>query len=144
MRKTVLSLSLVLVSLLIVSLPVQAQGLCGTTLTVAAGDTLTSIAQRCDTSVEELIRLNPGAESQIRVGDVLRLPNYIEAQQPPLVAVSPLSGGPGTPLTVTANGFPAYTEVNVRLGSVATETIQHYPGDYPRRWLTPNHNHPAR
>lgn len=114
---------LFLLAVALLAWPAGAQSICGTTLTVAAGDTLTSIAQRCDTTVEELIRLNPGSESQIRVGDVLRLPNYTVAAQPPFVAVRPLSGGPGTALSVTANGFPPYAEVIVRMGSVATETV---------------------
>jgi len=115
-----------LLALTALALPVGAQSTCGATLSVTSGDTLTSIAERCNTTVEELIRLNPGAETGIQVGEILQLPNYGPASGPPVVSVTPLSGAPGTDLTVAVNGFPPYTEVRLRLGSVdvGTATVQ--------------------
>ncbi|MEO0565527.1 MAG: LysM domain-containing protein, partial [Chloroflexota bacterium] len=101
-----------------------AQSTCGPTVTVRTGETLSTIAAACNTSIGELIRLNPGSESQIEAGEVLLLPTYDVAQQPPFIAVTPLSGAPGQSLDVIVNGFPPYTELRLRLGSTVTETVE--------------------
>lgn len=53
------------------------------TYTVAPGDTLFSIARRHGTTVEALMRLNGLSSPEIKVGQVLRLPEGGEAPSPP-------------------------------------------------------------
>jgi LysM repeat protein len=52
---------------------------CGTSVTVASGDTLLKIANRCDTTVSALRRANPeiGSGSLIYPGQVLQLPGAV-------------------------------------------------------------------
>jgi LysM repeat protein len=66
----------------VVPLPAQAAG--GETYAVRRGDTLSSIATSCGTSVRELCNLNGIAEpNRIREGQVLRLPAGKSAKAPP-------------------------------------------------------------
>jgi hypothetical protein len=114
---------IIVAALALLAVPGFAQSTCGATISVVNGDTLTAIASRCNTTVEELIRLNPGVETGINVGQLLTLPNYAPAAAPPIVSVTPLSGAPGTALTIAVNGMPAYTEVRLRLGAVDVGTV---------------------
>lgn len=56
--------------------PVKAQSVCGASVTVAAGDTLSRIAARCGTTISALLQANPqiGDPSTIRVGQTVRMP----------------------------------------------------------------------
>jgi LysM repeat protein len=96
----------------------DAQITCGDTLTVQSGDTLAEIAQTCETTVPALLATNPEIIdlTALEVGQVIVLPTAVNDVDP-LVAISPQRGGPGTTVTVIANGFPLLEEVTVEMGS---------------------------
>lgn len=74
--------ALALAGLLAASLPATAQSPCGDQVRVRPGDTMFSIAERCDTNVQTLRRLNPGVDPQdMPVGLYLHLP-HDEARAP--------------------------------------------------------------
>ena len=64
------------------SAPVPAADACGPTVTVRPGDTLGRIAERCGTTLPEILRANPDLADpdRIGVGHVLALPGAVEAQ----------------------------------------------------------------
>lgn len=118
MRVLRLTLLLMLVTGLLWQIPAtNAQSDCGRTYTVQPGDTLTRIANICDTTVEALREANPNVFSLIRPGDVLNLP--LE----PVVTISPNAGAIGTPITVTAADFPANAPVRVGVGQAGQTAL---------------------
>lgn len=56
---------------------------CGDSITVSRADTLSSIAERCDTSEAALLRVNPGIEGSgdLQAGTQLRLPSGLSSSQ---------------------------------------------------------------
>ncbi|MFL7811967.1 MAG: LysM domain-containing protein, partial [Anaerolineae bacterium] len=56
--------------------PGHAQGSCGDTVTVVAGDTLARIAARCGTTVQAILAANPTIENPnlIFVGQAIEIP----------------------------------------------------------------------
>ncbi|MFN2155921.1 MAG: LysM peptidoglycan-binding domain-containing protein, partial [Anaerolineae bacterium] len=58
------------------AVPAYAQGTCGDTVTVVAGDTLTRIAARCGTTVQAILTANPQITNPnlIYVGQVIEMP----------------------------------------------------------------------
>lgn len=91
MRKTAIkcvAASLVAVAIIAPSLSLSASALSTSTLhVVVAGDTLTQLALRSGTSVNEIIAANPGRvrpNGHILVGATLRIPNVPVAQTIPL------------------------------------------------------------
>lgn len=60
-------------------------GPCGASVRLASGDTLYSIARRCETSVDAILRANPQIEDpqQLQVGQVIELPADIAAAPAP-------------------------------------------------------------
>lgn len=85
--------------------------------TVQAGDTLSNIAERFDTTVKELIRVNPEILNPrlIYIDQVLRLPGDISE---PRIALSADSVKPGWYLDVNVYGFPPNTDIDYRIGKV--------------------------
>lgn len=71
--------------LLASALPVhaQAQPPCGQAVTIGAGDTLFSIAQRCDTTVAAIQRANPGIEvNNLQIGQTVSLTDQAPTEAP--------------------------------------------------------------
>jgi LysM repeat protein len=99
-----------------------AGGLPPDTLThsVLPGEMLAAIAERYGTSIEAIRGANPqlaeGAEPE--VGQMLLVPT---SAVNPRVDIAPLSGTPGTPITVQARGYPADLAVIVGLGRGESE-----------------------
>jgi LysM repeat protein len=83
-----LILAAVVAAVWAVPLPALAQGPCGSTLTVTLGDTLTSLAERCNTSVAAFLEANPEVADPnlIHVGQTLAVPQA-EAPETPQVYV---------------------------------------------------------
>jgi LysM repeat protein len=103
------------------SLSALAQNSCGSTVTVGINDNLVQIARRCAVTLEALLAANPQITdpNRLLVGQVLNIPagdNQNPSVPPHVVAIYPLSGAPGTSITVIANGFPANTPVNIMIG----------------------------
>lgn len=95
-------------------------GTCGAYVDVVEGDTLIEIADRCGTTVEALMAINPDIEgpSLIYPGQRLAIPS---ATGPYNVSIAPDSGPPGTSITLTASGFPPGARVQIGLGRFESE-----------------------
>lgn len=93
---------------------------CGAYYEVTAGDTLVEIADRCETTVDALMAINPDIEdpSLIYAGQRLAIPSMVS---PYNVSIAPDSGPPGTIITLTATGFPPGARVEVGLGRFRSE-----------------------
>ncbi len=101
---------------------------------VQPGDTLYSIAQSHDTSVEALLDANPDVDpSDMGVGTVLQLPGSAPRDEPPrpsgeardkTLEVQPLSGAPGTPVSVRGAGYAAGAKVTIGAGPPEAEWQQ--------------------
>jgi LysM repeat protein len=85
--------------------------------TVKSGDTLGAIAVKFDTTVKELIRVNPDILDPrfIYIGQVLRVPGDISG---PRVALTADTVKPGWYIEVKAYGFPPNVDVDYRIGKV--------------------------
>jgi len=118
MKTYLLRVWLIACCTLLFSVPVVAQSTCGVTVTVSAGDTLVRIAQRCATTVDALLAVNPqiADPNRLLVGQILTIPGQNTPTTPLAVAIYPLGGVPGTQITVIANGLPVNALVNVGLG----------------------------
>jgi LysM repeat protein len=66
-------LALLLLAFLAIPASAQAGGVCGGTYVVDAGDTLSSIASRCGTTVSAITTSNPGVVDPLRTGQTLTL-----------------------------------------------------------------------
>ncbi len=121
---------LVIVAMLIMTLsPTQnamAQSVCGTEYTIRSGDTLSDIAQTCDTSVSALLAANPQIEDAdlIYPGTVLDIPSgTIPDTGSASLILQPTSGPAGTTITVTGVNYPANSEIRVGPGVLNTEPV---------------------
>lgn len=90
-------------------------GICGSTYVVQPGDTLTGIAEACDTTLAALISANnwisdPG---QLSVGWVLSIPNAFEVS--PTVVLAPDSGFAGQGIVMSADGYEPNALVRIAL-----------------------------
>jgi LysM repeat protein len=85
------------------------------TYMVQPGETLSSIAYKYDTTVKELIRVNPEILDPrfIYVNQVLHLPGDISG---PRIGLSADSVKPGWYLEVKVYGFPPNTDIDYRFG----------------------------
>lgn len=110
----------------------QAQSACGDSVTVEAGDTLHSIAQRCDTSVSAMVSANPDLSNPnvIHAGQSLNVPGGDGAE---------LSGPAATEPTVDSqlggyqveSGDTLYS-IAETLGTTVQAVIEANPGLDPR------------
>jgi len=66
-------LALLLLAFLAIPARAQAGGVCGGTYVVEAGDTFSSIASRCGTTVSAITAANPGVAEPLRAGQTLNL-----------------------------------------------------------------------
>ncbi|MEZ4869175.1 MAG: LysM peptidoglycan-binding domain-containing protein [Caldilineaceae bacterium] len=108
----------------------RAQGSCGGSVTVAAGDTLYRIAARCNTTVRAILAANPQIRNPniIYRGQVLTLPTGNDSAgngnpNETTVSIAPTAGPPGTLITVTARNFPANMAVTVGIGEPESEPV---------------------
>lgn len=112
--------------------PGGAQGVCGDTYVVLPGDTLSEIADKCGTTVQDILAINPSIENpqDIFVGQVISIPPPLEIV-PPTVAISPVCGPPGSTLSLLSSGYPANTSVAIMAGpkGQAASTIAHITSD---------------
>lgn len=95
----------------------RAQGPCGDYYVVLPNDTLSEIAELCETTVEAILRLNPEITdpSRIYVGQIIRIPP-VEKATTPIIAFTPDCGLPGTSVQVLGSGFPSNVNVTVNGG----------------------------
>ena len=97
---------------------VHAQAPCGETVIVTPGDTLRGIAQRCGVAFDDLAAVNPQIEnfSLIYAGQVIRIPQSGVVRSEAILTISPISGPPGTDVSIAATGFPTNGEIVFTLG----------------------------
>lgn len=77
-RKTITQVSvlaLFVFALFLAPVPAQAGGACGGTYIVDSGDTLSSIASKCGTTVSAITTANPGVADPLKAGQSLKLPS---------------------------------------------------------------------
>ena len=117
---------ILLISIVALSSNGQAQGLCGPTYTIQAGDSLASITQTCGVSYASLIAANPQVKnpSLISPGQTINIPQVIipntglESADLRSLQIAPQEGPAGTPIDVSGMGFPANTTLTVGAGIV--------------------------
>lgn len=105
-----------------------AQGPCNRTETVVVGDTLREIANRCTTTVNDLLAANPEIRNPnlIYPGQLLTIPNQNDDQvdsspDDSAVTVSPSTGEAGISVQLQAGGFPPNTPLEIGFGRVESE-----------------------
>jgi LysM repeat protein len=129
--------------------PAFAQGPCGEVYTVLPGDTLSQIAELCDTTVTAILEANPeiGDATRLFVGLRLRIPRPPEDRQP-LLAITPACGPPGTEVFILATGFPPGTAVDLsihrqdREARIAGSVVSNEFGKFETRLTLPNNAEP--
>jgi len=101
--------------------PAYAQGSCGDTVTVVAGDTLTRIAARCGTTVPAILATNPMIENPnlIYVGQAIEIPGGQEATPTATPSATPTSSPTPTP-------SPALATYVVQPGDTLTRIAQRF------------------
>jgi peptidoglycan endopeptidase LytF len=88
---------------------------CGTTYTVQSGDTLSGIAVFCGVPLATLEQANPQISNYnlIFPGEQITIPQAVIPITGATIAISPVSGNPGSQVTVTGSDFPANQTVNI-------------------------------
>jgi LysM repeat protein len=112
----------ILVSLLLYSgflFPLQvanAEGPCGDTYIVLPDDTIESIADLCGTTVEAILEINPeiADPDNLYPGQIIRIPD-VESVLETIIAIAPVCGLPGQSMLVVGSGYPADTNVELKL-----------------------------
>lgn len=145
----VLLLSIGIISLPGLNAPAFAQGPCGEIYTVLPGDTLSEIAELCETTVTAILEANPevGDATRLFVGLRLRIPRPPEERRP-LLAITPACGPPGTEVFVLASGFPPGTAVDLsihrqdREARTAGSVVSNEFGKFETRLTVPNSAEP--
>ncbi len=81
-------------------------------LTTEAGEALEGFARSLGSSAEDLLNSNPDLHQRLlRLGDRLNVPG-VDADKARM-SIEPRSGAPGTPVTISAIGLPANTELAI-------------------------------
>lgn len=112
-------LALTLLLALSAALPAAAQSSCGSTVTVARGDTLSAIAARCGTTVAALLQANPGLAAHpnlIYPGQTLNVPG----------STGPGSGGTTASSYVVQPG-DTLSRIAARFGTTVTALLRANP-----------------
>jgi len=101
------------------------QSTCGTTYTVQSGDSLSSIAKTCNTTVNALEQANPQIINPglIYPGEALNLPSNVIPVTGPQVQIIPASGQAGTKVKVSGTGFPASSTLNVTVAQQSASPV---------------------
>jgi LysM repeat protein len=109
--------------------PVYAQGSCGDTVTVVAGDTLTRIAARCGTTVQAILAANPTIENPnlIYVGQVIQIPGGQEATPTSTPSATPTSSATPTPTTYVVQPGDTLTRIAQRFGTTVQALLAANP-----------------
>lgn len=95
---------------------VRAAGPCGDTYIVISGDTIESIADLCGTNVESILKINPEITdpNDLYAGQIIRIPE-VDSELTTTIAISPTCGLPGQTLLIVGSGFPAFSNVGLKL-----------------------------
>lgn len=108
----------------------QAQTTCGPEVIVQRGDTLTSIANECGSSVAAILGANPQITNPdlIYPGQVIYTSQATIPLTGPQVQLSPTTGAAGDQVTTSGSGFPANSLLRVTVvpqgqSALATSTI---------------------
>jgi LysM repeat protein len=113
------------------SIPAYAQGTCGATVTVVAGDTLTRIAARCGTTVQAILAANPGITNPnlIYVGQVVEIPGGQEATPTPTTAstTTPTPTPSGETTTYAVQPGDTLTRIAQRFGTTVQAILAANP-----------------
>jgi hypothetical protein len=128
---------------------VMASGTCGDTYTVQYHDYLSKISQTCGISLSDLLALNPQVTNAniIYTGEILRLntnvgvisrtssSTYYNPSYPTTtysgyarVTVSSTRAVPGDDVIVSVSGFPAYAQIDYRVGIQGEDATLFYDG----------------
>lgn len=116
---------IILFSLLGAPPEIHAQGPCGESYVVQQGDTLTGIAIFCETTVEAILKDNPGIDpTRLFIGQRLEIPPPEPEPAQPTVSIFPTCGPPGTEIEVEGRAFPAGTILEIELGEQTAPAIE--------------------
>jgi LysM repeat protein len=98
-----------------------AQSPCGDKYVVTRGDSMSKIAERCNTTVAALLDANPKITnpSYIFSGTRLEIPTGTAEQAQ--ISITPRSGPPGTQISVQASGLPTQTGLDLGVGRAGSE-----------------------
>lgn len=115
-----------------VSAPAAAQSQCGDSYTIESGDTLYSIAQRCRTSLDAIVRANDEISdpSAIRVGWTIRIPNGADSASNRQPASRPADQ------TYTVQRGDTLYAIAQRLGVTVSDLLAENTGIDPRALFT--------
>lgn len=102
-RKILISI-LLCTMLVILPVTVFAGGVCGGTYIVEKGETFSSIAARCGTTVSIITAANPGVNEPLKAGQSITVPGITSAP--------PTPGGPITDNSSSSNNYNNYGPVN--------------------------------
>ena len=108
---------------LIFAFVVKAQGPCGDSYVVSSGDTISQIAELCNTTVTAILEANPAVTDPTRIfaGQTLVIPEPEALEPGPLVVLSPVCGPPGTEVLLIAGRLPANASIDIGVGRKVTE-----------------------
>jgi len=111
--------------------PAYAQGSCGDTVTVVAGDTLVRIAARCGTTVQAILAVNPAIENPnlIYVGQAIEIPGGQEATPTATSSPTPtpMPTSTPTPTTYVVQPGDTLTRITRRFGTTVDAILADNP-----------------
>ena len=99
----------------------RAQSPCGDKYVVARGDSLSKIANRCNTTVAALLEANPKITNPSYIFSGTRLVIPTGTAEQAQISITPRSGPPGTQIALQASGLPTQTRINLGIGRVDSE-----------------------
>jgi len=112
------------------AVPAYAQGTCGDTVTVIAGDTLTRIAARCGTTIQAILAANPQITNPnlIYVGQVIEMPGGQAATPTQTTPTpTPTSTPSGTTTTYVVQPGDTLTRIAQRFGTTVQALLAANP-----------------
>jgi len=116
-------LALFLFALLAVPTSAQAGGVCGGTYVVEAGDTLSSIASRCGTTVSAITTANSGVADPLRAGQTLTLSSASSSSGAvtSTIVSTDTSYTPSTTTTTSTTNYNYYPPVTYSNGTYVVQ-----------------------